>query len=116
MDLGARPVRTFLKVTMPQISISMTILGCFRLYDLVRPSRDNAVPCAGRQQHPADRDVPVPPEVAGPDDRGAFDCSDRGVFFFFFGGPSRSSPFSLSSCEIRSLPLAALRQEKEPAE
>jgi len=29
MDLGARPVRTFLKVTMPQISISMTISAVF---------------------------------------------------------------------------------------
>ena len=32
MNLGARPVRTFLKVTMPQISISMTISAVFRLY------------------------------------------------------------------------------------
>ena len=60
-----------------QISHQRHRLRDLRFRDLLRPGRDHALPGASRPEDAADRDVPLPAEMAGSDHRCALGRADR---------------------------------------
>ena len=76
MDLGAGPITTFVRVIMPEISVSVTLAAGTGLHDVLRSGGDDTLPSSARRGDAAHRDVRLSAEVAGPHDRRAFGCAD----------------------------------------
>ena len=76
LDLGARPLRSFRRIVMPQISTSLVIAFLFAWITSFDQVESTIFLVAPRRQYAADRDVPLPAEMAGPDHRGTVQPAD----------------------------------------